>query len=421
MSATLDSENVFKARMEAIGVDATLSAELIAAGLNTMSKLSFICGIQPGVSDDKPFIQSIYDILSKDPAAHPIPALQLSFIRRLWFESHTTVMSEVKHRLEQTEESLPKKLPLVEREARRKAQVAKLVGVDLTGHLEPAHSVIDFVWSLRESDALKYVDPGKCGSRESEIKGSAKETFIKTDSSGRLVSTSREQLTSADTSTEYRLRLALQRRSLALDQVDLLPYGVSERYRDQLFALTMRPVPATHSAISISQVLEADRTVWARCAQICREGLSPKAGIYPLENALLEARSDPVVISILQPMVRPLQTNWNRSAPYGEQSQSSNWKPDYRGGKGDSSGKGKKGGKGRGVKGRGGEGSFKAGNANWLPQGLKGKQLTKSGEKICYSYNLGTCQTTGSKCDRGNHVCTFCNEGHPYIQCPKKN
>jgi hypothetical protein len=34
---------------------------------------------------------------------------------------------------------------------------------------------------------------------------------------------------------------------------------------------------------------------------------------------------------------------------------------------------------------------------------------------------LGTCQTTGTRCERGHHVCTLCNEGHPYVQCPRKN
>ena len=412
MSATLDSENVFKARMAAVGLDPTLSADLITAGLNTMSKLAFICGVQPGVSDDKPFINSVYEILHRDPTSAPIPTLQLSFLRRLWFESHTTVMSEVKHRLEQTEETLPKKLPLVEREARRKAQVLKLAGVDLSGHLEPAHSLVDYVWSLRESETLKYVDPSKCGSRESEIKGSKRESFLKTDSSGRLVIMSKDIITSADTSTEYRLRIALQRRSLAMDQVDILPYSISERYHDELYALTMRPVPPSHMPITTTQILEADKTVWARCAQLCREGLSPKVGKYPLEEALLQARTDPVVISILQPLPKPVQatSSW-RPAPYNNATSSNDGhnKGDRKGGKG------KKG----YLKGNGkGKTTF---SQNWLPKGLKGRPTTKSGEKICYAFNLGTCHTTGPKCERGSHVCTACNEGHAYVNCPKKN
>jgi hypothetical protein len=416
MSATLDSENVFKARMSSVGLDPALAADLITAGLNTMSKLAFICGIQPGVSDDKPFVTAIYDILARDPQANPIPALQISFLRRLWFESHTTVMSEVKHRLEQTEETLPKKLPLVEREARRKTQVAKLAGVDLTGHLEPAHSLIDFVWSLRESETLKYVDPCKCGSRESEIKGSKKETFLKTDSSGRLFSSSRDVVTSADTSNEYRLRIALQRRSLALDQVDIIPYSSSERYHDELYALTMRQVPPSHFPITTSQILEADKTVWARCAQLCRDGLSPSAGKYPFEDALMLARTDPVVISILQPLPKPFQqAAWQRQSPYGDDNRRTQFSPDKGKGK---DGKGKKGGRGRGPK---GSGKGKEQRDNWLPSGLKGKPRTRDGSKICYSFNLGSCQTTGSKCERGAHVCTACNEGHAYINCPKKN
>ena len=416
MSAVLDSENVFRARMTTLGLEPTLAEDLITRGLTSMSKLAFLCGIQPGVADDKPFITSIYELLTRDPSTHPISTIQLSILRRLWFESHTAVMSEVKHKMEQTEDTLPKKLPLAEREARRKIQMAKLSGVDLSGILEPAHSLVDFVWSLREAETLKYIDPAKCGSRESEIKGVKKEAFLKTDSSGRLVTVNREQATSADTSTEYRLRLALQRRSLAMDQVDILQYSVSERYHEDLFALTMRPVPATHLPISVQQILEADRTVFARCAQLCRDGLTVRAGSYPLEEALREAKSDPVVVSILQPMIKPSGSSTVRSSPYNNYNQHSgkgNGDNQYRGFQRKGDGKGKKGGKSRSNKGHRGGG--------WLPEGLKGKPKTKRGENICYAYNLGTCPTTGHRCDRGVHVCSMCNENHPYIQCPKKS
>ena len=418
MSATLDSENVFKARALAIGLEPALLTDLINAGLTTMSKLAFLCGIQPGTSDDKPFVLAIHEILTRDPDTAAIPTLQMSLIRRLWFESHTGVMAEVKHRLEQTEESLPKKLPLVEREARRRLQSVKLSGVDLTGHLEPAHSLVDFVWSLKEADTLQYVDPAKCGSRESELKGNKVDSYLKTDSSGRVVTVNKDRITNADTSTEYRLRLALQRRSLALDQVDILPYAWSERYHDDLFALTMRQVPNTHVPISISQVMEADRTVWARCAQICRNGLSPQLGKYPFEEALVSAKSDPVVLSILQPMSKP--ASGERSFPYQRdyfKSGKGDSKPYFDSGKG-RGGKQDKGGRGKGN-GKGGKG--KKGKMDSLPMNLRGRRVTTSGDRICFNYNLQTCETTGSRCDRGVHVCCFCNENHPYATCPKKN
>ena len=419
MAASLDSEHVFSARMHSLGLDATLAQELVDAGVTSMSKLAFICGVQPGVTDDKPFVQAIYDVLQRDSAARPIPTMQVALLRRLWFESHTCVMAEVKHKLEQTEESLPKKLPLVEREARRKLQVAKLTGVDLTGILEPAHSLIDYVWSLRESDTLKYVDPSKCGSRESEIKGQKKEQFLRTDTSGRLVTYSKELVTSADTSNEYRLRLALQRRSLALDQVDILPYAISERYHDEFFALTMRQVPSSHSPISINQLMEADRTVWARCAQLCRDGLAPTSGVYPLEEALRLAKVDPVVISILQPMLKATTSNReHRTAPYQKGGGKGSHRSKFESrGKGDGNFQYSNSGFRDSGKGKGG----KKGKRGWLPPGLKGNQTTRNGERICFAYNLQTCGVNGNKCEKGLHVCTLCNEAHPFSQCTKRN
>ena len=423
MAATLDSENVFRARISALGLDEALSLALVNAGVNSMSKLAFICGIQPGAADDQPFVTAIYEILQRDSTQNPIATLQIAILRRLWFESHTCVMSEVKSRLEQTEDSLPKKLPLAEREARRRTQVAKLSGVDLSGHLEPAHSLVDFVWSLRESETLKYVDPSKCGSRENEIKGQKKETFLRMDSAGKLITVQRAEITQADTSTEYRLRIALQRRSLALDQVDILPYEISEKYHEELFALTMRPVPPTHSPISTSQILEADRTAWARCAQICREGLSPVAGRYPLAEALASVRSDPVVVSILQPLVKPMISNNTHTRPTPYDNNRSNQLGKGMGDsgfKGDSGTKGGKRGRGKGSF-RSGKGGKPSGKGDWLPNGLKGRSKTRSGERICYNFNLQSCQTNGNKCDKGVHVCCFCNEAHPYLQCPKRN
>ena len=65
MSATLDSTNVFKARAIAIGVDPAIFTEFVTAGLTTMSKLSFLCGIQPGSADDKPFLLAIRDLKAR--------------------------------------------------------------------------------------------------------------------------------------------------------------------------------------------------------------------------------------------------------------------------------------------------------------------------------------------------------------------
>ena len=46
--------------------------------------------------------------------------------------------------------------------------------------------------------------------------------------------------------------------------------------------------------------------------------------------------------------------------------------------------------------------------------------MTKTGKRICFGYNLGTCAEKGTGCNRGLHICTKCFEVHPSITCVKE-
>lgn len=75
----MESEVVFKARCTSVGLSAAELKALCDEGINTMARLAFICGVQPGSSDDKEFVECMKKALKVDP----VPMGTLSALRRL--------------------------------------------------------------------------------------------------------------------------------------------------------------------------------------------------------------------------------------------------------------------------------------------------------------------------------------------------
>jgi hypothetical protein len=261
----LDSEAVFRARLHNAGVSSVHVAGIVGAGCTTLAKLGFCCSAQPGSGDEAPFTNFVVRALSLTSISD-ISAGELASIRRVWYEAHTVAIAEIRSRLETTDDSAPKKLPVPERSSRLSAQQKKLAGIVISGPLEPSHALIDFVFAMKESEVLKYVDPVKCTSRDQELVGVKKEQGVKVASSGQIVLQEKDQDLATDISTEFRLRNALQRRSLALDQSELLNYDESEAYHNYMFSLLTMDVPSHCQPIDSVQILNADRILWQRMA-----------------------------------------------------------------------------------------------------------------------------------------------------------
>ncbi len=331
----------------------------------------------------------------------------MACLRRLWFEAHTIAISEIRQRVEARTDDTPRKLPVAERSFRLNALRGQLAGVRIQGPLEPAHSLLDFVHQMREDDTLRYVDPRRCISRETELAGVKKDDFLKIDPNTGMIKTVKgEDSNRADLSTEHRARLALQRRSLALDQVNLVPYQVSEDWHDVLYNLLLKQVPDTHQPVSMAQLWQADRALWAWMAELTREGIQANAaGVLPVIVAMAIARTDPIVMTILQPITK------GRSAPSVVKPNGENAAEDadQRDGRA----------KGKEVKGKG---KGKPKYEGPLPQALHGMHAkTQKGEPICLNYSLAGCTAAkpGQKCSKGYHVCAKCRQHHLLNDCAK--
>ena len=418
----LDSVHVFRSRAQSVGLPDSIIAALETGRVNTLSKLAYVSSNQPGGPDDADFVKTMNDLTGYNTTDNLMPAGTLSCLRRLWFESHAVSLSEIKSRIERGDDTPLKKLPLPEREARRKAQQDALVGVKIEKHLEPSHSLIDLLFTMKEEEILRYVEPAQCTCRESELLGVKVDSFLKLDQSGKLQKVQKENPIEADVSTELRMRLALQRRSLALDQLQLMSYERSEAYHDYLFSLLLQSPPEGFSSISMKQLLTADRQVWLFAAGSCREGISIRAsGLKPLEAAFDLALNDPMVRATLQPLPRTRQL-YNNQDVSGQKSRPAPYHDRRQQNKGDSKGYGKRSSSYRGESKGSSKGRFRG--SGRVPQALQGgKAVTSSGQYICFGYNLQGCpdSTPGKSCQEGRHVCCKCESAeHTFQTCPQK-
>ena len=419
MSAMLDSEAVFRSRIRDLDIPDAEFVKLKSKGINTLGRFAYITTIHPGsTADDTPFIKALIGALD---LANPsdLDLGVTSTFRRLWLESYTVSISEVRSRMEKTDETAPKKLPQPERTSRREAQQKRLPGIKIVGNLEPAHCLVDFCHNLREDNVLQYVDPQKCVSRDQEMDGVKTEKFLKPDpSSGVVHEVTRAVQLFADLSSEFRVRNALLRRSLALDQVDLLPFDDQEKLHDFYFGLLSSEPLSTHQSVTMEQILRADRFVWRKMSELSRDGITPVVSAsgktYPLKAALQEALLDPIVSSSLQPLQKG-NAAAARQGPYEPKVQGKN---QGKGGKGDGKGKGQGKGHGKGGKNQ----SYQ----NPLPDELKGLRThTQRGAKFCVSCNLEagcTYAKFGQTCRAGFHGCMRCGKSdHGAAACPMKN
>jgi hypothetical protein len=250
------------------------------------------------------------------------------------------------------------------------------------------------------------------------LRGVKKEQFVKVDTGGNLKHVTREVLGTTDVSTDYNLRLAFQRRNLAFDQLDLLPYEAGEKYINMLFDLTNQPVPSTHSSVTMEQVVISDKHVWLKICEVCRTGVARKGASYPIEDALRIALADPIVMSSLQPLPKARGASQSdsyqktRPFPYDDTRNYNQSVADK------GKGKGKKG-KGKGKYGKANRGT----QGFTVPNELKGgSSRNNDGVPVCFNYNLRGCQGAkpGARCQKGLHVCAKCfSSDHVFGQCNK--
>ena len=386
MATFMDSAPVFEQRLQACDVPASAIDALQKVGVTTLSKLAFCSSYSPSMPDDKPLMDFFNQTI--DPQGQGLNAGILSALRRAFFEAHTFMLNDLRSKIDKREDEAPRKVPQAERNARLEAQRRRLAGIEIAGPLEPSDSLVDLVAQQKEDEILRYVELEVCTCRESEVR------------TARTSKTNR-----ADLGSDFLVRQALQRRALAYDQMEIMPFQYLESWNTYLFNLMIRePLQVDgvkYNRVSLTQVLEADRQAFALASDRCRKGIQVSAGKYPAVEAFDLARADPLVISLLQPLPA------GRTSSFEGQREAKTSRTRV-GEKGSGKGGGKRNGKG------------KQGSKGIAPKELIGLHLrTKSNEPICFAYNISECKqaSDGKRCSKGFHVCAKCLGQHSKLAC----
>ena len=396
-SVTLDSEAAFKERALKVGLTAANHAILEREGYNTFGSLAFAVSASPNSVSEDEVRDWIRAVFTPAPEHH-----QVSCLRRLLFEAQALSISDMKTRVEPSNDLVTRKMPVAERLARQKAQEARLTGVHVSPETTPAHGVVDRLVEMLETGTLVYLPPGKYLSRAQEIQSAKADKTLSIDSDGNLKVTSKlEKFEHCDTGSEWTLRQAWARRSLAFDMAGLASFQSMEAWVHKLYVALERPAPPGYHSVALTQIIAADRHLFTLLASNLLGALSAVPGREkPIDGQLRVLSEHSEVLQFLNHLpVPPAPTNplkrLHPSSPHKDK------------------GKGK--GKGKGRKGKGAGGSVS------VPDGA----VTKIDDKpLCFAFNCGSCKFKVSKkgrCGRGFHLCWWkgCGGDHPGHECTK--
>jgi len=401
--ALIDSEAFFQGRAEAIGISPAVLGALRQRGWDTLSGFAYSSGYSPGLSSDDEFVASvIIPLLGANHAVDP----QAPKLRRLFIESHTMSLADLKRKVESSQDEAPSKMPTEERASRVRALRQRLGGMDITGSGEPSGRLVDMILQMFEQGTIKYVPWASCTSREQEVlhqkKTSVPTSSVLSDHAGFVKIRAPQDEMSAEVHSDHMLHLLLQRRALAFELAGVARFEAFNAVHTRMFKEMMKtPLPG-YQRVSMDQVERADRHVFVRLAELTASGLHRQAdGLLPAEQALATILTEVEFLYLLLPMPRSSGSGQHKSKASKKRARSSSQsgsetrrKPQ----KGKGKGKNKKG----------------AGQARTVTRDDKGMP-------ICFAYNKaeGCKQPTRdhegrARCDRGMHVCWIakCFMGH---------
>ena len=404
MSLT-DSEPNFRARAKSLGIQDVILDSLCTHGLNTLAKFSFCSAFVPGNSDETPFVTAMQAAIGHAPSVG-----ELASLRRLFHEAYGLTAAELKSTVERTEDMPIKKLAQPERADRLQRQQQKLKGLRIEGKMEPSDRLCDLANSMYEENRLHHIEISRCTSKEQEVLCTSQkdDKHVSVDASGAVRLRDKESKIDADLSTDMLTRLALVRRGLALDQANVLDYMEHDKWVERLFDCKISAQPDGYARISMQQLINADRKLFVKLAELTRSGIQLTATGRPCDAVFKDAMHHPDVLHLLQPLPATSSASTKRTGGTHDDMPSNKIaRP-----------KGK--GKGKKAGGKESSGSISI----RMPAGLEdGQPGTKGGNPICFDHNLAGCKLPVFKgrCRKGLHVCCVkgCfQQNHTYASCP---
>ena len=379
---------------------------LINGGIATFSQFAFCCAYQPGAQSDAPLFDHLETVLGSRPSG-----ADASAYRRMFFECHAMALKDLQSRLERSDTSEVKILPLAEKVQRVEALRKQFPGVMLSPSLEPSHMLRDRAVHQAEENCVRLIELTSCTSREQEIRNEKTTAQLSFDSKGAIKVTKHSEVTECSIQGDIRLRGAFTRRSLAYALAGIASFEVLEGWTQLLFDRVCQDPPSGYKHISIEQIVCADRHFWVKVSEKTRSKLHTTIdGSKALDVAIKEVSHHPEVQFHMLPLptygavAGASSAGDPRATPYHPV-------PDY-GGKGKTKDKGK--GKEKGA----GKGKIV------VPHGCSIK-FGENGKPICMKFNVGACRANikaGKRCVHGYHVCwkDNCNKPCAFHECTHK-
>ena len=300
MTSLVDSEAHFRRRAEQMAMSDRGFRSLVARGITTLGKLALAHG-QPGV----PIVSGEFDTFSQDVLGAMASIGDRSVLKRLLFEGHTFVISQLKEQVTNPEAAQSRKIPQVERDARMLELKRRLPGILIERQMSPSHALLDMCAQQHESRQLKYLGPDKCTSREWEVSMSKNAKQIEIDAD-KLVVKEKADTPDCNTTGEMETFEALRRRGVGYAFVDLMSWEVHERYLMMLFGHARRSPPQGYQKTTLQQILRADRAVFTKMIQDCVPlRRDTTTGDHPMDDAIINALSSYEVGFHLMPLPQP--------------------------------------------------------------------------------------------------------------------
>ena len=402
---SVDSEVSFRARAKAVNVPEAYVDSLCGKGVNTFSAFAFVSSYQPNAPDETPFVKAIQDLVQEDPKKH-MPAL-----RRLFWESHTLAVQDLRDRFEARTSEQPRKLSMADRIDRLRKLKTTLPGLTIDSILEPSHALVDRFVAQAEEQCFQPVALSACTSRETEMRSERKDPVALSIEGGLKITKSAPALT-ADTGSEMHIRSCMTRRALAMHMAGIATFSIVDRWITRLFGHLLKPALNNLKPPNLQQLVEADRTLWMHVAQNTRGAVLTSGAPLPVDAAVEKAQDSPEVAFCLLPRPGGHKSKGVRAS--------------------DSSHSGaKKTKKTKKKKGKGKQNQVEGGKRKAEDQGEEPKKPRvdipqgahmkgPDGKPNCFAYSRGNCKAQDKeKCVRGLHRCWFCHGQRPGHACPK--
>ena len=252
LTSLLDSEATFAQKATDGGLSEPYIDALKRNSVATFAKLSFAI-MKSGETAAETQVNTF--LTTVRPGVNPTIA-DLAAFKRLLFESQTIMIQNARSAVKGDEQG-PQRMPQPEREARLTRMKRELRSIDISGPLEPAHSLYDMCFETIEKNQIAHINPNRRLSRQQELSGSKPEKELQLDASKTgLVVQEKQSHQELNLSSDLALYQALQRRSLAFELSGLASYEVINKWMDRLFSMYSQvPAPGfrDHSATPSSR------------------------------------------------------------------------------------------------------------------------------------------------------------------------